>query len=163
MSKLDDIKTMVDGDASPGEAGARIEKIEGDISSLVSAVDDLRVAPNSAGFESAWQPAHAILSATILCFIFFISLWFIYLMAKKGVSSGGLIRIITVPLVVVTGALLIVLGYGEKQVAPAFTLMGTLLGYLLGKGSKAALPPQDERGPDVVAARKSTQAQQQGG
>ena len=42
-------------------------------------------------------------------------------------------RIFTVAIIVTAGLFLITAGYGDQQIAPMFGLMGTMVGYLLGK------------------------------
>lgn len=43
-------------------------------------------------------------------------------------------RMVGLTLVVVTGVFLITAGYSENQIAPMIGLLGTIAGYLLGKG-----------------------------
>jgi hypothetical protein len=46
-----------------------------------------------------------------------------------------LTRLFTVVMVIIAGLFLMTAGYDDKQVAPMFGLLGTLLGYIFGKSS----------------------------
>ncbi len=54
-----------------------------------------------------------------------------------GVNST---RIVGLTLVVVSGVFLITSGYSEKQIAPMIGLLGTIVGYLLGKSDSPSKP-----------------------
>jgi hypothetical protein len=57
------------------------------------------------------------------------------LLMLKNQQPGQILRLFTVPLVVVAAVFLIVTGYNEKQIAPVIGLFGTLVGYILGAQS----------------------------
>jgi hypothetical protein len=50
-------------------------------------------------------------------------------------------RIFAVSVIVTAGLFLITAGYSDQQIAPMFGLLGTIVGYLLGKS------PSGEQGP----------------
>jgi hypothetical protein len=74
----------------------------------------------------------------------------------KNQSPDQILRLFTVPLVVVAAVFLIVTGYTDAQIAPVIGLFGTLVGYILGAQSnrsevvvepspiRSAEPPKDE-------------------
>jgi hypothetical protein len=49
-----------------------------------------------------------------------------------------LTRILTVILVIIAGLVLITAGYTDQQVAPMFGLLGTLVGYILGRSTSSS-------------------------
>lgn len=66
-----------------------------------------------------------------------------------NVTADEIARNCAITLVVVASVALLVSGYSSQQVAPAFGLFGTIIGYLLGKaGAKEgqAKPPSQEAG-----------------
>ena len=56
----------------------------------------------------------------------------------KGGWETQSIRIVGITLVVVAGLFLIVAGYSQEQIAPMIGLLGTIIGFLLGKTSSDA-------------------------
>jgi len=58
-------------------------------------------------------------------------------------------RVFTVSLVIFAALFLIVAGYNEKQTAPVFGLLGTVLGYIFGKVASppASATPQNQAPP----------------
>jgi len=54
-----------------------------------------------------------------------------------GINST---RIVGLTLVVVSGVFLITAGYSETQIAPMIGLLGTIVGYLLGKSDSPSKP-----------------------
>ncbi len=60
-----------------------------------------------------------------------------YLMRYE--RNGQLVlRALTTILIITFAVFLIVAGYSDQQIAPAFGLLGTLAGYLLGKDAKSS-------------------------
>ncbi len=57
---------------------------------------------------------------------------FVLLKQKQGWGVNST-RIVGLTLVVVSGVFLITAGYSESQIAPMIGLLGTIVGYLLGK------------------------------
>ncbi|VVB72466.1 Uncharacterised protein [uncultured archaeon] len=49
-------------------------------------------------------------------------------------------RVFTISVIVTAGLFLITAGYSDQQIAPMFGLLGTIVGYLLGKS-----PPSEQR------------------
>lgn len=54
----------------------------------------------------------------------------------ETITADEIARNCAITLVVVASVALLVSGYSSQQVAPAFGLFGTIIGYLLGKASK---------------------------
>lgn len=59
----------------------------------------------------------------------------VMLRLKKGWGTQS-IRITGITLVLISGIFLIVAGYSQEQIAPMIGLLGTIIGFLLGKTSK---------------------------
>lgn len=57
------------------------------------------------------------------------------LLRKKAFDGNDVLRVFGVTLIIVGTLFLIAAGFGDKQIAPAMGLFGTLAGYLLGKAS----------------------------
>lgn len=57
------------------------------------------------------------------------------LLRKKSFDGNDVLRVFGVTLIIVGTLFLIAAGFGDKQIAPAMGLFGTLAGYLLGKAS----------------------------
>jgi hypothetical protein len=62
-----------------------------------------------------------------------LSLEVIVLLKQKQGWGANSTRIVGLTLVVVSGVFLITAGYSESQIAPMIGLLGTIVGYLLGK------------------------------
>jgi len=75
------------------------------------------------------------LSLAVLIFCLAIILFEIHLIKTRQISPNGAIRFVTVTLIISGSLFLITAGFGNNQIAPAFGLLGTIAGYLLGKGS----------------------------
>jgi hypothetical protein len=57
------------------------------------------------------------------------------LLRKKDFDGNDILKVFGVTLIVVGTLFLIAAGFGDKQIAPAMGLFGTLAGYLLGKAA----------------------------
>lgn len=55
---------------------------------------------------------------------------------KAGKSSEAVLRIFGTILIIVIAVFLVVAGYSDTQIAPVMGLLGTIVGYLLGKETK---------------------------
>ncbi len=63
-----------------------------------------------------------------------------------NVTADEIARNCAITLVVVASVALLVSGYSSQQVAPAFGLFGTIIGYLLGKAGAKENEPQAQAG-----------------
>ena len=88
-----------------------------------------------------WLPHHSLISVGLILILCICVLIFLFHLTRENPDNAdGLLRIGAVPLIVVSSVILIVVGFDEKQVAPAFALMGTLVGYLLPRGNQGGAP-----------------------
>ena len=79
-----------------------------------------------------WLSLLILLFGSIVVFLQF------FLLRKQRFDANDLLKVFGVTLIVVGTLFLIAAGFGDKQIAPAMGLFGTLAGYLLGKASAAA-------------------------
>jgi hypothetical protein len=54
----------------------------------------------------------------------------------KNSSTGEVLRLFTVPMIIVAAVFLVVTGYSKDQITPVTALLGTLAGYILGVQSQ---------------------------
>lgn len=74
---------------------------------------------------------------TILAFIFglVVMLLILFRVRSKEMEADDFFRLIILSLVIIATIFLIAVGYSSQQLAPAFGLLGTIAGYLLGRQS----------------------------
>jgi hypothetical protein len=66
-----------------------------------------------------------------------------YVAKRKGVGwDNDATRIFTVSLIVTAGLFLITAGYSDSQIAPMYGLLGTIVGYILGKSPPDGQSPK---------------------
>ena len=81
-----------------------------------------------------WDRNSSLIAGGILLLFCILLFGLIGWLVKSGISSNNLLRLFTVPLVCVMAVFIILLGYTQEQIAPVIGLLGTVVGYLLGKG-----------------------------
>ena len=67
--------------------------------------------------------------------------------ALKDHDAGDVLRLFTVPQVVVAALLLVILGFSNQQMTPVIGLLGTLVGYILSTGRQRQQPPSQRANP----------------
>ncbi len=83
--------------------------------------------------------SQVVLSIAVLVFGLLIAGASILVMIKRQRGWGPRsIQVVGLTLVITAGLFLITAGYSENQIAPMIALLGTIAGYLLGRGTKAA-------------------------
>lgn len=75
------------------------------------------------------------LSLLILCFGALVVIAQFILLRKFDFDANDILKVFGVTLIIVGTLFLIAAGFGDKQIAPAMGLFGTLAGYLLGRAS----------------------------
>jgi hypothetical protein len=82
-----------------------------------------------------WSTTSAMtMSAAVLVFGLLICCLAAYLIRKER-PADVVLRTLGTLLIIVAAIFLVVAGYSDKQMAPVFGLLGTIAGYLLGKGT----------------------------
>lgn len=66
----------------------------------------------------------------------------IFALRKKLGWDQEATRVFTISVIVTAGLFLITAGYSDQQIAPMFGLLGTIVGYLLGKSSPQEQAPK---------------------
>ena len=74
---------------------------------------------------------------TVLAFTFglIVMLLILFRVRSKEMEADDFFRLVILSLVIIAAIFLIAVGYSSQQLAPAFGLLGTIAGYLLGRQS----------------------------
>jgi len=91
----------------------------------------------SSVLEKIYNPLSDVeLILSVLAIIFGIAfLWLVRDVASQKLSGSQYLQLLTLILVVCAAMFLISAGFNSNQSAPAFSVLGTIVGYLLGKHS----------------------------
>jgi hypothetical protein len=97
-------------------------------------------------FFSAKTPYEFWLTCIILVAgLLFSALAVFFLRRVQPQLLDSAMRAMTILFVIIATMVLITAGYNNEQIAPAFGLFGTIVGYILGRGDKASQkPPEPE-------------------
>lgn len=83
-----------------------------------------------------WSVTNAMtMSSIVLLFGLIVILLATYLI-RSGKNSEPVLRIFGTILIIMVSVFLVVAGYTDTQIAPVMGLLGTIVGYLLGKETK---------------------------
>jgi ABC-type transport system involved in cytochrome c biogenesis permease subunit len=118
--------------------------MNGDLSKLSDADLANLIDQKSAALQGA-QPWSSelvkFLTLSVLTFGVLVILVMAVLVLKKS-STGEILRLFTVPMVIVAAVFLVVTGFSNDQITPVIGLLGTLAGYILGvQSQKGTNPP----------------------
>ncbi len=86
------------------------------------------------GTQTWWSVTNAMTISTVVLGFGIVVLLLATNLIKVGRSSEDVLRIFGTILIILVSAFLVVAGYTSDQVAPV-GLLGTIVGYLLGKGT----------------------------
>lgn len=105
-------------------------------SKTITSSDALHLMPPNSdpNYISPMSEREVQLSMGVLVFGLILAIFSGAIAIKKGWNQDAT-RIFTVSVIVSAGLFLIVAGYSDSQMSPMFGLLGTLVGYLLGKPS----------------------------
>jgi hypothetical protein len=143
------------GQEAPGEnrggnasdAPARtLDELDTQIEQLkASIVEDARSQEPSE--ESLWWSTRnaMTISSVTLGFGVIIFLLATYLIVHAGKSAEEVLRVFATILIIVSALFLVVAGYTERQISPVMGLLGTIVGYLLGKGASGSSEKPEEK------------------
>ncbi len=67
---------------------------------------------------------------------------------QRPIEDMTILKIVAIPMAIVSALFLVVAGYADSQIAPAMGLLGTIVGYVLGRNHSEA--PGEK--PQVAAA-----------
>jgi hypothetical protein len=83
-----------------------------------------------------WSVTNAMtMSSIVLLFGLLVILLATYLV-RSGQNTESVLRIFGTILIIMVSVFLVVAGYNDTQIAPVMGLLGTIVGYLLGKDTK---------------------------
>lgn len=95
----------------------------------------------SAGQAQPWSPELVkFLTVSVLVFGVAVIITMAFLVLKKS-QTGEVLRLFTVPMVIVAAVFLVVTGFSTAQITPVIGLLGTLAGYILGVQSQKGQKP----------------------
>jgi ABC-type transport system involved in cytochrome c biogenesis permease subunit len=120
--------------------------------------EDLAKAIDQATASRATQPWTAGLVQFLTTSVLAFGLLVIFTMAilvLRNSPTGDVLRLFTVPMVIVAAVFLVVTGFSDRQITPVIGLLGTLAGYVLGvQSQKAGSPTPTPPAPPAPAAGK---------
>jgi hypothetical protein len=61
-----------------------------------------------------------------------------------NLRADDILRNVSVTLVIISTMILMIAGFGQENLAPAFGLFGTIIGYILGRADRPPPPNQDQ-------------------
>lgn len=111
----------------------RIQKNSSEIEKLSNKQEAIWINGSSATYD--YNPAAdegLWLSGIIMGFSLILVAFMTYLI-KTGSGQESVLKVFGTILIIVAAVFLIVAGYSEKQIAPVIGLLGTIVGYILGK------------------------------
>jgi hypothetical protein len=83
----------------------------------------------------AWPPAVYVVSFLCgLVLVVIIVQFVLFFFARDRITPGDITRAFSTPLIIITVVALVGIGYGVNQIQPVLGLIGTLIGYLMGRG-----------------------------
>lgn len=89
---------------------------------------------------SSWDPQLIrYLTTSLLIFGLLVLALMTYLVVQKK-NTGQVLRLFTVPVVIVASVFLVLTGYSNEQITPVVGLLGTIVGYILGSHSTRSEP-----------------------
>lgn len=117
----------------------------------LKSLNDIQIGGPQTTLTQPWTPGMVItLSLSLLGFgliICGLMAWLIF----KDKRAVDLLRVFSLPLIIVSAVLLVVAGYTDRQITSVIGLLGTIAGYLLGsqqssreKGERSS-EPQDKK------------------
>lgn len=75
-------------------------------------------------------------AGAIIFFSVFVTAASYFLRKNAGFSEEGVIRLVSLVLIVSGTLFLVTLGYSAEQIAPALGILGTIAGYMLGRSDR---------------------------
>jgi hypothetical protein len=109
-------------------------------------VSDTDVTQSQPASIFAWQPQTYVIVALFgMVVIVVIAQSILLFTARDRITGNDVIRAFSMPLIIVTLVSLVGIGYSNKQLQPVYGLIGTLIGYLLGRGDAPGMPRPRER------------------
>jgi hypothetical protein len=96
---------------------------------------ELHVPTAKTSLPAWWSVTDAMTVSSVVLLFGVVTMLLVAGLLKSGRESEAVLRVFGTVLILVSTLFLIVAGYSSQQIAPALGLLGTIAGYLLGKGS----------------------------
>ena len=90
-----------------------------------------------------WENDEIVKSVIVIGFALIVFTLLIFRIKVQEMHAEDFIRLTVLALVICSSMYLISAGWDDQQTAPAFGILGTIAGYLLGRGSNAGSSPQN--------------------
>jgi uncharacterized membrane protein YhaH (DUF805 family) len=123
--------------------------MDSDIAALKDKLNAVQTPANGFKMPSWWSTQEAMtISAVVLLFGAVVTIATLCLLFRREHISDRAVQLFIIPLVIFSVLFLVVAGYTDSQIAPAVGLLGTIVGYLLGKNDNGCRyqPPKEEHG-----------------
>lgn len=114
---------------SSAKASAALRKID----EVLSTDSQEKSTQSSSESSNNWSPRETMTMSGAALAYSLVVLLVAAVIAKSLKSPEQAIRLFTVVLIINSAVFFIVAGYSSQQIAPAFGLLGTMAGYVLGK------------------------------
>lgn len=102
--------------------------------------------PSAPATKTWWRVDDAMtISTVVLGFGALVLILAVFLLRKTEVSAESVLRVFGTILIIVCSIFLVVAGYTDQQMGPVMGLLGTIAGYLLGKGNGNPPPGGGEK------------------
>lgn len=119
------------------EINQQLDQTDKTINSLSNATVAESISSNA---PTWWSVTNAMtISSVVLLFGLLVILLATYLI-RSGINTEAVLRIFGTILIIMVAVFLVVAGYTDTQIAPVMGLLGTIVGYLLGKETKETKP-----------------------
>lgn len=120
----------MDNDAGAGdvlpEDQALIDRYEAGTSTVTTTI------PASHQREAWWSTDSAMTMCALILVFGILVIAISSVLALKRLEQDVILKVVTIPMTVMSAIFLVVAGYSDSQVAPAMGLLGTIVGYVLG-------------------------------
>jgi hypothetical protein len=147
--------------ATPASAAAPTEDLGREMASIRAEAQAVLTQPTQAeqvqqARGTWWSATNAMtMSAAVLAFGLLVLVLATYLI-RFGKSAEAVLRIYGTVLIIVVAVFLVVAGYNSEQIAPVTGLLGTIVGYLLGKETSRPSGAADPSSQSPVAQPSSS-------
>lgn len=127
-------KLLVVGEAPDGTDPSKMSDIQLDKAIKEHSAKHATQAPQSQPWDASLVK---FLTVSVLAFGLIVIGIMAALVLRKS-QTGDVLRLFTVPMVIVAAVFLVVTGFSNSQITPVIGLLGTLAGYVLGVQSQKA-------------------------
>ena len=118
------------------EINQRLQQLDAKILQSKQALSDA-VATAQNHEPTWWSTTNAMTMSSVILAFGVVVLILSTVLIRGGKSAESVLAVFGTILIIVVAVFLVVAGYSDKQIAPVMGLLGTIAGYLLGKGTKA--------------------------